>query len=309
MALCHSSQISVGANMESLGETEIHVSSSIIGKIRALSIGSDLAIFPRLRINVGITLHERRDDANAPEAIRTPYEMRDALGELRLAEHADVVAAVIWAGPRRYVRSSNYGLENQLRFVCDLDFQRLEQIERRRAGASLVFWLQVWPALLAGSQCLDAEVRAFQIRIPRDDWLEFYTNVGGGQFDIIEVQYSPREAEQFKRAVGRVQDARTKIGTGDYDAAVALCRNAIEALRHELEVAENDDAIRALLIRSTDARRAAEYSGIIARLKQLTGFAHHEFGTPMTFGRAEAQFLLRSTEALLALLGRLSTDG
>lgn len=295
--------------MTSLGETDILVGTTIVGKVRALSIGPDPAIFPRLALNVGITLYERPDEPRAPEPTWSPFEMRDAAGELRFAEAGDVIGTVSWMGPRRHVRSSTYGSENQLRFVCDLDFQRLEQIERRRASGAPVFWLQIWPVLVAGSEFLDTEARAFQVRVAREDWLEFYTRVGGGQFDIIEVQYSAREAEQFKRAVGRVQEARARIGNGDYDGAVALCRNAIEALRHELEPSEHNDPIKALLVARTDERRAAEYANIVARLKQLTGFAHHEFGTPMTFTRAEAQFILRSTEALLALLGRLSQDG
>lgn len=143
------------------------------------------------------------------------------------------------------------------------------------------------------------------MRVPREDWLSFYSEVGGGQFDVIEVQYSSQEAQQFKRAVARIQEARIRIATGDPDGAVALCRNAIDALKHELAPSE-EDPLRAVFEARTDQKRATEYLSIVSRLKQLTGFAHHEFGTPMTFTRAEAQFIVRTTESLLALLGRLS---
>lgn len=293
--------------MTSYGESTILVSSSTTGSIRVLGIYPDPAVFPRLGITLGVTLHERPGDERAAELTRTAYEMRDATGELRLSEHGGVLGSVFWAGPRRHIRSSVYGSENQLRFVCDLDFYRLEQIERRRAGGVATFWLQLWPSLLNGARYLDAEVGPIHFRVPRDEWLSFYSAVGGGHFDIIEIQYSTAEAEQFKRALARIQEARVKIGEGDYDGAVGICRNAIEALRRELVSAEEPDPLKALLLARTDEPRTTEYLGIVSRLKQLSGFVHHEFGRHVTFSRAEAQFILRTTEALLAFVGRLTS--
>lgn len=290
--------------MTSYGESDLQVSASIVGQIRAIGIAADPAIFPRLAVTLGVTLHDRVDE-RSPIPPPGKFELRDATGELRLSEHSDAIGAVVWAGHRRFVRSSNYGAESQLRFVCDLDHQRLEAIESRRAGGTLKLWLQIWPVLVAGTQFLDGDVGVLQLTVPRDAWLGFYTQVGGGQFDLIEIQYSSREAEQFKRAVTRVQEARARIVNGDYDGAIALCRNAIEALQHELDL-QDDTPTQALLERRTDARRAAEYAGIISRIKRLTNFAHHELGNPMTFSRAEAQFIVRCTESVLALLGRLT---
>lgn len=294
--------------MTSFGETDVLVDSSLVGRIRALRIHPAPAVYPRLAITLGVTLHERLGDERAPQLTRTSYEMRDAPGELRLSEHGDVLGTLLWAGSRRHVRSSAHGYENQVQLVCDLDFYRLEQVERRRAGGRASFWIQLWPLLVNADTYLDADVRAFELRLPREEWLQFYTAVGGGQFDIIEVQYSTKEAEQFKRAIARVHEARGKLNSGDYDGAVGICRNAIEALRHEVDGAGSEDPLKALLLSRTDEKRAAEYLGMVARLKQLSGFAHHEFGAPIVFSRPEAQFLIRSTEALLALLGRLSQD-
>jgi len=44
--------------MASLGEADLQVSSTIVGKIRALNILRESALFPRLGILVGVTLHE-----------------------------------------------------------------------------------------------------------------------------------------------------------------------------------------------------------------------------------------------------------
>ena len=55
--------------MTSYGEIELSVGAGIVGKIRALEIAADSAIFPRLAITVGVALHElglvpRGDDSH-----------------------------------------------------------------------------------------------------------------------------------------------------------------------------------------------------------------------------------------------------
>jgi len=185
--------------MASLGEADLQVSSTIVGKIRALNIFPESALFPRLGILVGVTLHERPEASFPNRATQgtlplTDYEMRDASGELRLSEHGDVVGRVFWAGPRRFVRSTSYGDESQLRFVCDLDPWCLEQIERRRDGAPPRFWLQIWPILVKQKEFLDGDVRAFEMRIPREQWLEFYGKAGGASFDVLEIKYPSGQA-------------------------------------------------------------------------------------------------------------------
>lgn len=290
----------------SLGETEVLIQSQIVGKVRVLEIAADQAIFPRLAMTLGLTLNDQQAE-QSPVPAPGKFEMRDATGELRLLEQTESVGAVSLAGPRRYARSSNYGGEDQLRFTCDLDHQRLELIERRRAGGPLILWLQLWPTLTAGTQYLDCRVQPIMLKIPREDWLAFYTNVGGGYVDVIEVQYSPREAEQFKRALIRLQEARSLIQTGAYDEAVARCRHALDAFGQEIE-SSGKDPIKALLERATHTGGAKEFVGIAGNLRQLTNLAHHELGKPMTYSRAEAQFVVRTTESLLTLLGRLAQD-
>jgi len=84
--------------MTSLGEIELLVDSSIVGKIRVLGIAADPAIFPRLAISIGVTLHERRDDPRSPIPAPAKLEMREASGELRLSESADAIGAVVCIG-------------------------------------------------------------------------------------------------------------------------------------------------------------------------------------------------------------------
>ncbi len=283
--------------MTSLGEGDIQVGARIVGKARVLNVLADSAVFPRLALAVGVTLYEGEQFSS--------LEMRDAEGELRLSEREDALGSLQWAGARRFVRSSNYGHESEVRLVCDLDHWRLEQIERRRAGGTPVFWLEFWPILMSGGEVLDAQVAPIRFAVPRDQWLEFYAKVGGGGFEVIEVHFPGRDADRFRKAVERTREARNRILEGEYDGAVALCRNVIEALGHEVGEGSEKEALQAVFARCTDARRAKEYAGVVSKVKQLAAFAHHELGA-LTYSRDEAQFVVRVTEAILSLIGGLT---
>jgi hypothetical protein len=92
------------------------------------------------------------------------------------------------------------------------------------------------------------------------------------------------------------------VATGAFDEAIALCRRVIEALIQELGTTPGDEPLRELLESRSDERRTKEYLGVISRIKQLAAFAHHEMGTPLTYSRPEALFVVRVTEAILSLV-------
>jgi len=293
--------------MTSFGENDVLVDSRKIGHVRIKRIGRGAAVYPRLLVTLGITLHQDAEGSKTPGALKTLFELRALDGELRLTEYGEVVGPLTWAGEKRYIQSSPSSNERELTLACDLDFYRLEQIERFRDGQQPRFWLQLWPTLISSGIFLNAGIHAIEMRPLREDWLAFYGAIGGDQHDIIELRYSARDAAQFERAIVRLREARNRITTGDYDGAVGACRKAIEVFEQELD-GPNKEAIGNLIHTRTDAKRAKEYTGIVSRLKQLSGFDHHELGGPITFSRSEAQFLVRCTEALAALLGHFSTD-
>lgn len=327
--------------MTSIGEAEIALNSTIVGKIRVLGIAAASVIFPRLQVDLGITLNELTDPLRHSTGAGAAWELRALAGELRFAEYGDAISLLSWVGPRRYVRSSSYGAENSVSCVCELDPWRVETIERRRDGAPPRFYLQLWPTFLSGSVFLDAEVRSIELRVPREMWLEFLARSGGHQFEVIEIRYRSSEAESFRRGFERLREARMRFNDGLYDEAIAACRKAIEAIGHEAPVtstgkSESDtpkkvtpageqtasrdtssagadnvasagnDPLRTIFAMASDARRAKEYAGIVARLKQLGAFAHHDFGATLTYSRPEAQFIIRTTEGLIALVSELA---
>ena len=292
--------------MPSIGEGDLIVNSQNVGTIRVLYIFPDSAIYPRLGIQLGVSLREVPESEASFGRSLVGYELRELAGELRLTENADAFGTLSWAGPRRYVRSSSSGFEAPVKCVCDLDLFRLELFERHRNGTAPKFYVQVWPVLVKGSEFLDADVRSFEVRVPREMWLDFLSRAGGHDYEIIEVHYGPKEREHFQRALERAREARVKLVAGEYDEAVGLCRKVLEALGHEIGSGDSDNSLKALLVRATDEKRGTEYAGIVSKLKQLAAFAHHDFGSPLTYSRTETQFIIRTTEGILSLASSLA---
>jgi hypothetical protein len=195
--------------------------------------------------------------------------------------------------------------------VCDLDPWRLERIERRRNGGVPTFWLEMWPSIVCKGEQLHVQVQPIRMDVPREQWLAFLGRVRHGQFEILEVPVPTEQLEAFKRAFEHTTTARQRVDLGDYDEAVARCRKALDVVYQTFPKRDGkegeEDGLRVALAAATDERRAKEYAGIVARLKQLGAFAHHDLGeVGVEYSRAEAQFVVRMTEHVLALVGRLT---
>jgi hypothetical protein len=290
--------------MSSLGEAEVMVSPYTLGKIRAINILAEPAVYPRLGITLGCTLQDLAKTHTGPTPF-VGYELVDLIGDIRLDSTGGIIGPVSWVGPRGTIRSAPYIHEVQLKLVCDLDPWRLERIEDHRDGKPPVLWLFLWPTFIAGGERRSGEIRPIEMRIAREMWLEFLQATRCGRFEVIEIESDEKEAGQFQRALEQTRAARSRIDIGDYDEAVALCRKALEALNRQVKEVSGGGDLERLITARADERRSKEYLGIISRIKQLAAFAVHELGASMTFSRVEAQFVVRTTESLLALIGRL----
>jgi hypothetical protein len=293
--------------MTSLGEADINANSWIVGRVRVLNIYADNALYPRLGLTLGITLNDLATSrfGSNPGPV---FEWHGVAGELRLSETGGAIGLLSELSQKRPIRPSTFNSESQVRVICELDPWRLEVIERHRNGTTPTLWIELWPKLMSDEGPTEGNIRLFRLSVPREQWLDFLGKVAGSQFDVLEIQYSAREAERFKRAVARTREARAQISAGEYDSAVAECRKVLEALKHELREEGESDPLTPLFEQRTDVRRAKEYLGIISRIKQLSGFVHHDFGSALTYSRAEAQFVLRTTESILSLVGALTAS-
>jgi hypothetical protein len=296
--------------MATLGEAALTLDGTRVGKIRARNIYADSAIFPRLGITIEFNLGEPKD---IPRPGGRPalagYELHDISGQLRMEQHGSVVGRIGWAEERRSIRSSPVGTEASARFACDLDHWRLEQVEKRRQGAGPRFWLELWPIIWLDSRALDASIPSFEMRVPIEDWLQFVSQVGGIHWDLVEIPFPPTAEGRFRRGVEVLAAARAKMAEGDNDGAIAECRKAIEALAPRGRPRGKAAAAPPTPFEGlVDPKQGEHYVGVISRIKQLSALAHHETGQHRRYSRVEAQFVVRITEALIALIAGLAAQ-
>lgn len=295
--------------MSSYGETDIQCNSQIIGRVRLLHIYDPSAVYPRLGLQLGCTLNESGASATSSDQKTGNLQLRDLHGELRLQQQAQTVGPISWIEHRRHVRSTNYAHENQLRAVCDLDWSRLDVIERERDGAEPTFWLVLWPNLFDGTAPIDADINPFRVVIPRDRWLEYLAGVRKTTHTIVEISHALELPASLKGCGSHIDAGYRKLDEGHYQDAVAAARRAIEALIKALELPNEVSAIAEWLEGRTDRERATSYAGVIGQLKQLGNRAVHHTESKAPFARSEAVFVLNTTVHVAVLVGALMERG
>lgn len=283
---------------QSFGEQNITINSTLVGKVRVLNTYAAPAIYPCLGLKLGVTLTEPKvmqGNLPAPKG----FQLRELRGELRVAEHGEMIGTVQWSGHRRFVRPDNH--ESQVSVTCELDDIRVNRIEERRKGEVPMFSLQLWPSLVGPEEWHDAEISAIQLRIPRDTWVEIISKWGPARWSILEVPYAPVNEDRFRRTFVHIGKARRWLDTGEYDSVVGECRLAIDALFADLDL-KDKTALASRIISSVPAERAEAYSALMKSLKTLANEPHHGAGR---FMRAEATFTLQTVCHAVALVGAL----
>ena len=290
----------------SFGEGDITIGNLHVGKFRVLDVVAAPAIYPRLGIKLGCSLHDNPKHEFGTDRPVEAFEVRDLSGELRLSEHADTVGTLLWAGSHRHVRSSGYGQENELNTVCDLDAGRIERLEQHRDGGEQVLWVVLWATMHDQKGFLDSKVQPFRIQIPRDRWLSVIEQIRKQRISIVEVAFSEAEDARFQRAADHLREAHNRVDRGDYSEAVACCRRVLESLTSQLDIENTTDAVRQFLETRTDPRLAEQYAGLVTRIKNLANLAVHHTGEPVEYSRTGARFVVGITEQFAVLVASLS---
>jgi hypothetical protein len=292
--------------MPSLGEASISYSSQTIGRASVKQVYAYPAAYPCLGLTVGVALYHRSEQQ---PPLRN-YEIHDLNGTLGIGDAHAIVGTVNWIGPNRYVRSADFPSDYDLTFTCDLDFALLERMENIRGGTAPRFWLSLWPTLLHAGEFLRIEFGRVDFVVPRDAWVDVLQRMRGDRYEIIEVRLDMPSAGEYQKAIAHTQTARAAIDQGRYDSAVAQCRQAVEALALGIGLTSSatPEHWAGALAKRTQPRCGEEYGRIVARLKQLAGFAIHDMNQPAPdYSRREALFITRLTESCIALIADLSS--
>lgn len=294
----------------SYGESALVIGSTISGRVRLKALQTEPSLGPVLIFSLGFQLHNK-DGTSSENDPTTQYMLTDVDGNVRLGtEQGPFLAALMFANARSAVRSSHYGNEGDVRMTCEIDWHRLESLERIRAGGPLELWLSLWPRLeLAGVHVPDATISPFGCQVPIESWLPVLEAMRGDRTEILEVRIPTIAAGEFEGAMSSLVEARRHVDTGEYAVAIVQCRKAAEMIATIARATDREaDSLNAILEPLVGDVRAGAYSNVLAAVKRLGNIELHtvvEHG----YRRAEALFAIRTLESLLDLFGAILAGG
>lgn len=277
--------------MESIGEAEVLIGSTIVGKVRVQHLSALDALRPRIGLRVGVDLNPIHGSLYSGQEPPNPYWLTELSGDLRVGEKGPSIGILQWVGPPREVRALPYPSESQIQLACDVDPWTLERLETLRGGQDLALWVDLWPRLEHREGYLSASIRGFRIAVPRADWLCFLEEVGYGRYELLELRIPDGSTELAHRAIDGIREAERRLWAGDHAAALTECRKALEALEVGGKVDE-------LLTGPLHPERARTYAAIASKVKGIASLAVHDYGREATFSRAEIGFLIRTIASL-----------
>jgi hypothetical protein len=290
--------------VSSYGEADLIHVSHLIGRVRLKYVTALPALGPRLGFTLGIQLHDQAAEPPASNEL-VDFRLTDLNGDARLNEHGPFVGSLLWSGKRGQVRSSNYGHESDVELTCELDWHRLEALERRRQGKQLELWLALWPRLEMDTRLIDVAIRSFPVRIPAEAWVAVLEQLRGDKIEILEVSIPAAALQQFRGSLAELTEARRQVDQGEYATAIVRCRKAADILAQLVRLeAKEAGGVGEVLEPFVGQDRAKAYAQILTCVKRLGNVELHavvEHG----YSRSEALFAIRTMESLLELYGSI----
>ena len=216
--------------MQSIGETEILIEATIVGKVRVQKVSALAALHPRIGLVVGVDLNPIDGSLHSGKARPDEYWLTELRGNLYLSENGPSIGSVHWIGAHCEIRSQPYPSESQLQLACDLDPGTLERLETARGGNDLALWIELWPRIEHPGGYLSASIRGFRLAVARVEWLRFLEGVGYGTYELMELRIPKENAELTHRSIDGIREAQHRLWLGDHGGALAEARKVIEAL-------------------------------------------------------------------------------
>ena len=115
--------------MQSIGETEILIEATVVGKVRVQKVSALAALHPRIGLVAGVDLNPIDGSLHSGKARPDEYWLTELRGNLYLSENGPSIGSVHWIGAHCEIRSQPYPSESQLQLACDLDPGTLERLE------------------------------------------------------------------------------------------------------------------------------------------------------------------------------------
>lgn len=189
--------------------------------------------------------------------------------------------------------------------TLELDFQQLDEIERRRQGGSLTFTIKLGGiAHHGGKFCtLYPDNHTLMYQVGSSDWQQLLNQLEYGNFLSVEIPFiAPNGLTgPLRQAAEALQQGIVAFRRGDYEEAVADCRPGLDALD------ESDRARFSLKPWDRAAGKDERVYWIQHALRHLAHLAHHP-NDPAIAGdetSAGARWSRTDAEAVIGLLAAL----
>ncbi len=274
--------------------------------------------FPQLCITLDLSLSAYRNFNETGQPVR-PLSCVLLSGEFcapperKITEFRDEIAL--------YAPDVDRARTTQLQLQIHLDIIKVGRIEQMRDGdlrAALVFR----PLLAIHGQGGAVErfemgrVEAIAFAIPKSEWAErLLPQLGYGGLELLEVRVAGSvRPEGLPQSVQELREAQKYLNEGEWEKAVGHCRNAVEAIPESRNLqlpagrtsfaVKVDTCVNEHLGAKLGEMQAKLVADELKLLWEVSSKAVHPTA-PDYFKRADAEFIVRNTMAIVEYVGKL----
>jgi hypothetical protein len=280
--------------------------------------GSGGPDFPLLTIRADVGLSPYIDRRSPDKPVLYIVSLIRAVGKLHSPENR--LVARFQEDLVHVASDPSFVSTTQVPFEIALDLSDLTRIETNRAGGNLRIHLTIQLLFALHSESAGfrgfypGQVEGLTFEIPRSQWVDtILPALGYGGLELLEVRYgSGVLARELPRSVQEIQEAKKYLSEGDWEKAVGHCRMAVEAILNSRpsslpQTAKFREKVNAFIadnLKSLDDLQAKLLCKEMELIWEASSHAMHSSPTS-SFKRADAEFLVRSTMALVEYFSRL----
>lgn len=272
--------------------------------------------FPKLIFNLDLQMSPLKPYP-PPENLIHPLTWMFLSGEFCSPEQRAVAS---FRDEVNFYADASHSPERQFRLEIPLDLITVERIEQSREGdlrAALTLRGFFAVHISGGTGVHRFETtrtEPINFTIPKSQWIEkLLPQLGYGRLELIEVRIpSGSRADGLPKAVQEIRQARAYLLNGDWEKAVAHCRNTLETIldSRQIQVASTSPfrlRVDTFIEQHLSPKLPGKQSKLLAEemklLWEISSTAAHP--TPLTFNRADANFIVQNTTDILVYVSGL----
>lgn len=284
----------------------VHYESRVIGEIRAASVhGHEGLGLSQLRFVIDWNLHAKREDTFTVFGTSIWVSARaDGESQWRMLGHA--MPEIAWSDESK----DGDPFDRPVQYRLTLPDSQLLVIEHARKGGAVSFQLEV-RGHVHGPRGIRSLSSTEMLKVTASDWVRVLQEANAAEVLLVGVQLpAAGNSGKCRAAIELIRKANIHLLQGNYDAAVAQCRLAIESLWRATALESQARAARKLLASMAERMSMTKLDRELALGEALLNFTHpaHHVGAdaePEMFGRLDAALVVAATAGLVSSVAAL----